>query len=471
MNKRKQVSRYIISDILSAAIAWSLFYIFRKEYIEPLKFGYSIPLTFGNRYFLGLFIIPSFWLAFYYLTGFYKNIFRHSRTDDLLRTIVQSIFGVLIIFFLLLLDDEVNSYKNYYLTFSVLLFLHFTLTLIPRWILTSHSVKRVHSREMGFNTIIIGSNHQAIDIYRELSEAISSSGNKFVGFISLQKQDKYDLSEYIPNLGSLKDLDHVIKQQQVEEVIIALESSEHDQISRIINQLSLCNVIIKAIPDMYDILTGKVKMDHLFGTPLILLSKDLMPVWQANMKQLIDTSVSIIALIVLSPLILVLSIGVKLSSKGPVFYSHERIGRYGKPFHIYKFRSMLTDAEKNGPELSSKDDNRLTPIGRFMRKYRLDEIPNFFNVLIGDMSLVGPRPERQFFIDQIIKRAPHYTHLHKVKPGITSWGQVKYGYAENVDQMINRLRFDILYIENMSLFVDFKILFYTIMTIVRGRGV
>jgi exopolysaccharide biosynthesis polyprenyl glycosylphosphotransferase len=471
MNKRKQVSRYLISDFFSSAFAWSLFFIFRKEYIEPLKFGYEIPLNFGSRYFLGLIIIPSFWITFYYLTGFYKNIFRHSRTDDFIRTLAQSLFGVLIIFFLLLLDDEVNSYKNYYLLFSVLFSLHFFLTFIPRLMLTSRSVRKVHNRDLGFNTLIIGSNHPAIDIYRELNEAADSSGNKFVGFISLQKQEKYELLNYIANLGSLKDLDQIIEKYQIEEVIIALESSEHNQISRIINQLSLCNVIIKATPDMYDILTGKVKMDHLFGTPLILLSKDLMPVWQANLKQFIDTTVSVFALIISSPLIIILAIGVKLSSKGPVFYSHERIGRYGKPFHIYKFRSMRMDAEKNGPELSSKEDNRLTKIGRFMRKYRLDEIPNFYNVLIGDMSLVGPRPERQFFIDQIIKKAPHYSHLHKVKPGITSWGQVKYGYAENVDQMIKRLRYDILYIENMSLFVDFKILFYTVLTIIRGRGV
>jgi lipopolysaccharide/colanic/teichoic acid biosynthesis glycosyltransferase len=132
---------------------------------------------------------------------------------------------------------------------------------------------------------------------------------------------------------------------------------------------------------------------------------------------------------------------------------------------------MATNAELNGPELSSKNDSRLTSFGKFMRKYRLDEIPNFLNVLAGDMSLVGPRPERKFFIDQIIKRAPHYVHLHKVKPGITSWGQVKYGYAENVDQMIRRLRYDIIYIENMSLFVDLKIILYTFYTIFKGRGV
>ncbi|MCB8994335.1 MAG: sugar transferase [Bacteroidales bacterium] len=471
MNKKLQLSRYLIFDFLSAAAAWAVFYIYRKEIIEPLKFGYEIPLTFGSRFFIALLILPASWLLFYYLTGFYKNIFRHSRTDDFLRTFIQSISGVLVIFFLLLLDDEIKTYKSYYVLFFVLFSLHFLFTLIPRLILTSATVKKVHSRKIGFKSIIIGSNQQAIDIYRELTETVPSPGNLFVGFISINKQDKYGLSEFIPNLGSLKELPTVIERENIEEVIIALESSEHHQISRIINILGLHNVIIKAIPDMYDILTGKVKMDHLFGTPLILLSKDLMPVWQANLKQLIDIVVSVLSLLLLSPVILILSIGVKLSSKGPVFYSHERIGKYGKPFHIYKFRSMRTDAEKNGPELSSKEDPRLTNFGRFMRKYRLDEIPNFFNVLKGDMSLVGPRPERKFFIDQIIKRAPHYTHLHKVKPGITSWGQVKYGYAENVDQMIRRLRYDILYIENMSLFVDFKILFYTVLTIIRGRGV
>jgi len=215
----------------------------------------------------------------------------------------------------------------------------------------------------------------------------------------------------------------------------------------------------------------KFKMTQLFGTPLIQISHDLMPVWQSNTKQVFDYVISFLALVFSAPLFLFLAVGIKLSSPGSIFYSHERIGKYGKSFKIIKFRSMYREAEKNGPELSRKNDARLTNFGKFMRKYRLDEIPNFINVLKGDMSLVGPRPERQFFINQIIKKAPHYVHLQKVKPGITSWGQVKYGYAENVDQMIKRLRYDILYIENMSLFVDLKIIFYTILTIIRGRGV
>jgi exopolysaccharide biosynthesis polyprenyl glycosylphosphotransferase len=214
-----------------------------------------------------------------------------------------------------------------------------------------------------------------------------------------------------------------------------------------------------------------VKSTTIFGTPLLEVTHDLMPAWQQNLKQMMDIVLAILSLVVLMPLNICLIFGVKLSSPGPIFYKQDRVGKYGRQFKIYKFRSMYHNAEENGPELSSKHDPRVTRFGQFMRKHRLDEIPNFINVLKGDMALVGPRPEREYFIRKITEEAPHYIHLHKVKPGITSWGQVKYGYAENVQEMIKRLRYDILYIENMSLFVDLKILFYTAITIVKGRGV
>jgi len=471
MNKKPQLIRYLISDYLSAGLSWTCFYVFRKAYIEPLKFGYKIPISFDERFFMGLLLIPLFWLILYYSSGYYRDVFRKSRLSELWQTLLICVLGVIILFFSLILDDTIQSYSNYYLSFFTLLSLHFTLTYIPRLALTSHTAHKIHKRIIGFNTIIIGSNKQAVNIYLEIQNQSRSSGNKIIGFVNVNNKPRYLLENYISHLGMLDELKSVINKHMVEEVIIAIDSSEHNKIGRIINNLIDSNVVIKAIPSMYDILTGKVRMSTIFGVPLIQISHQLMPAWQENLKHFTDIIISMMALTILSPLCLFLIIGVKLSSKGPIFYSHERIGRYGKPFTIYKFRSMLTNAEKNGPELSSKNDDRITKLGRYMRRARLDEIPNFYNVLRGDMSLVGPRPERKYFIDRIIDKAPHYVHLLKVRPGITSWGQVKFGYAESVNQMIKRLRYDLIYLDNMSLYVDFKIMIYTLITIFKGKGI
>jgi exopolysaccharide biosynthesis polyprenyl glycosylphosphotransferase len=471
MNKKPQLAKYLISDYLAAVLSWTCFYVFRKAYIEPLAFGYKIPISFDERFYLGLLIIPIFWLIIYYSSGYYREVYRKSRLSELWHTILICVFGVLVLFFAVILDDTIRSYSNYYLSFFALFSFHFTLTYIPRLIITTHTTHKIHNRIIGFNTIIIGSNQQAVDTYLEIENQSRSSGNKIIGFVNVNDKPGYLLGKYIPHLGTLDELIDVIYEHNVEEAIIAIDSSEHDKIGRIINKLIDSNVIIKAIPSMYDILTGKVRMNTIFGTPLIQISHQLMPAWQENLKHFIDIVISLFALVVLSPLCIFLIIGIKLTSKGPVFYSHERIGRYGKPFTLYKFRSMYVGAEKNGPELSSKNDDRVTKFGRFMRKHRLDEIPNFINVLKGEMSLVGPRPERKYFKDRIINKAPHYVHLLKVRPGITSWGQVKFGYAENVDQMIKRLKYDLIYIDNMSLYVDFKIIIYTLITIIRGKGI
>ena len=211
-------------------------------------------------------------------------------------------------------------------------------------------------------------------------------------------------------------------------------------------------------------------MNSILGTPLIEIKHKLLPQWEFIVKRFLDYLLSILAIIILSPFMILTAVGVKLSSSGGIIYKQERIGQYGKKFNIYKFRSMYEDAEKEGPKLSSKTDSRITPWGRVMRRIRLDETPQFFNVLFGHMSFVGPRPERDFFANQIIKKAPHYKHIYRVKPGITSWGMVKYGYAENIDEMLERLKYDILYIENMSLLIDLKIMIHTIIIILQGRG-
>jgi exopolysaccharide biosynthesis polyprenyl glycosylphosphotransferase len=470
MNPRLQTLKYLISDFLAATFTWCLFYVFRKTHIEPLKFGYDIPISLDYKFYLGLIVIPSFWLLQYYLIGYYHDVYRKSRLKELGQTFFTTLFGSIVLFFTIILDDTIGSYKNYYQSFGFLFSLQFLTTYLPRLIITTRTTHRLHKRLIGFKTLIIGSSRIALELFSEMARARRSSGNTFVGFVHIAPKPSYLMSRVLPHLGGFGEIADIIAREQVEEIILAAEEAEHSEISRILNKLEEFKVIVKVIPSMYDILTGKVKMALVNGAPIIQISHELLPAWQENLKRLIDIVLSFLALIFLLPGFLVIAIGVKFSSPGPIFYSHQRIGRYGKPFLIYKFRSMVANAEPNGPALSSQRDTRVTPFGRILRKSRLDELPQFFNVLIGDMSLVGPRPERQFFIDQIIIKAPHYVHLHKVRPGITSWGQVKYGYAENVKEMIARLKYDLVYIENMSLYNDFKILIYTIKTILEGSG-
>jgi len=470
VNKKSLAILYILFDFISASLSWAIFYIYRKIEVEPQVFGYDIPFELGIKFYTGLIAIPLFWLTIYYLAGTYRDVIVKSRLRELGQTFILVLIGGIILFFALILDDVIVSYKDYYTSFFVLAGLQFLLTYIPRITLTTIISKRVHQGKIGYNTLMIGSNERAVEIYQDIEQG-HLLGGRIVGFINGDSTGEYKLEGLTRHLGSLKDVKQIITDNDIEEVIIALDMSEHEAISNIINTLGECNVKIKAVPDIHDIVTGQVKVTTIFGTPLIQISQALLPIWQENLKRLIDVLFSSLAMILVSPLILILIIGVKISSKGPVLLRQERIGRYGKPFTLLKFRSMHTDAEKNGPELSRINDRRLTDFGKFMRKRKLDEIPNFWNVLKGEMSLVGPRPERKYYIDQIVQKAPHYIHLHKVKPGITSWGQVKYGYAVNVEEMIKRLKYDLLYIENMSLFVDFQIMIYTILTLLRGRHI
>jgi len=470
VNKKSLAILYILFDFISASLSWAIFYIYRKIQVEPQVFGYDIPFELGLKFYAGLLAIPLFWLTIYYLAGTYRDVILKSRLRELGQTFILVLIGAIILFFALILDDVIVSYKDYYTSFFVLAGLQFLLTYIPRITLTTITSKKARQGLIGYNTLMIGSNERAVEIYHDIEQG-HLLGGRIVGFINGDSTGEYKLEGLTRHFGSLKDVKQIILDNDIEEVIIALDMAEHEAISNIINTLGECNVRIKAVPDIHDIVTGKVKVTTIFGTPLIQISHALLPVWQENLKRSIDVLFSILAMILLSPLILILVFGVTISSKGPVLLRQVRIGRYGKPFTLYKFRSMHTDAEKNGPELSRANDNSITNFGKFMRKRKLDEIPNFWNVLKGEMSLVGPRPERKYYIDQIVQRAPHYILLHKVKPGITSWGQVKYGYAMNVDEMIKRLKYDLLYIENMSLFVDFQILIYTILTLLKGRHI
>lgn len=469
-SRRVQVAKYVAADLVGSSVAWTLFYIYRKAYLEPIKFGYEVPIELDANFYKGLVLVPLFWFGLYTVIGGYREIFRRYRTMELGQTLLISLIGVVVIFFALLLDDEVAGYQYYYRSFLTLFLMQFGITFLLRFTLTSLTVSRVHERTIGFNTVLVGGNEQALAIYREIEAMPRSPGNRFIGFTNVNGGDQLLASIGLPRLGKWNELRRIIDEHAVEEVIVAVDSGEHSHISQIMNELEGTGARVKIIPDMYDILSGSVKMTSIFGTPLIEVNPEIMPAWQFSMKRAMDIALSGLALLVLLPAFLVFAILVKLSSPGRIFFSQERIGKYGKPFQIFKFRTMYVDAEVNGPQLSSCADPRITPIGRWLRRTRMDELPQFWNVVKGDMSLVGPRPERQFFIDAIMETAPHYRHLHKVRPGITSWGQVKFGYAENVEQMVRRLKYDVLYIENMSLAVDLKILAYTVLIILKGDG-
>ncbi|MFZ2287647.1 MAG: sugar transferase [Bacteroidales bacterium] len=492
---------YILADFTGSAIAWGLFYLFRKYFIETRLYGEYFRMELGNKFYLGIFLIPLFFLFVFAMAGFYSDPLRRSRLLEFGKSLAVTLASVVVLFFVLILDDAVGHYSTYYISFSVLFLLEFLLTWIPRFIITSGVSGKIHRREAGFRTLIIGSNGKAEKLIDEIKNERIPAGNLITGYITVDSPGgeplagdapltcetpltgepslpckeplagRAPLAGDVPWLGTADDIVNIIETHDIDEVILALKDKEYNMVESIVNTICYRNVLVKAVPSMRHVIGGHVEAGPIWATPLLRVSYREMPQWQQMIKQALDISLSAASLIVLSPLMAVLALLIRLSGEGPVIFRQERIGRYGEPFMIYKFRSMEDDAEAGGPQLAVEGDARITPLGMFMRKHRLDEMPNFINVLRGEMSLVGPRPERRHFIEKIKERAPYYNRVLAVKPGITCWGQVKLGYASDIDKMLERLDYDLLYLENVSLYLDLKIIFYTLGTIIRGKGI
>lgn len=471
-NKNLLIAYHVVMDILAAILTWVIFFIYRKYNVDPHVFDqFSSAILQDNKFWLGICLLPVYWLLLHLFIGYYHNIYRKSRLKELGRTFVVTLFGVILFFFVFILDDIVNTPSDYIKYFLVLFCCQFILTYIPRVLMTTHINRMIHNGEIGFRTLIIGSDEIALNTYQSVVKQNIRSGNFIVGYVCLPNCEDQTMSSVLPCMGGIDNLREIIQKEQIEEIIIAIHNGQRKYIEKILSTIrEIPGLTLSILPQTQDYLMGTIKMSTVFYEPLISIDSEYLSPWQRYLKRFMDITTSFIALILLSPLYLFLAIGVKCSSKGPVFYKQERIGYLGKPFNIIKFRSMYTDAEKDGPMLSSEDDPRITRFGRFMRRSRLDEVPQFFNVLKGDMSLVGPRPERQYYIDKIVEKAPYYKLLLGIKPGITSWGQVKFGYAENVDEMVERMRFDLLYLENMSIQMDIKILIYTILIVLKKEG-
>ena len=467
MIRRIETIKFIFFDILTSVNSWILFFMFRKK-LEKQTFEFLDPSLIK-----GCIVICIFWISIYTLSGKYQNVLRVSRLKEFYKTINQTIIGCIIIFFILIIDDiEYQTNYNYYYKSILFLFTtHFTLTFLFRYVLTHRIVKKIEKGDIGFSTILIGSSKKAINIYNQIMDLPKSSGYKLIGLVETSGEKNNFFSKKLKNLGTLSNLDQIIKHNQIDEAIIALENEEFVLIEKTLYELNYQNIIAKIIPNKSDLILGNVKMSSIHGIPFTEIHPSSMNLFESFIKRKLDIIISLLALIVLFPIFIFNAFIIKLSSKGPVFYSQERAGKHRKIFKIIKFRSMYINAESEGkPKLTQENDNRITSWGKIMRKYRIDELPQFYNVLKGEMSLVGPRPERNYFIEKIIKKAPHYKLVFKIRPGITSWGMVKYGYANDVEKMVERLKYDIIYLENLSIFSDIKVLAYTLIIVLQGRG-
>ncbi|MCZ7610585.1 MAG: sugar transferase [Ignavibacterium sp.] len=464
MSKSKEKILLLITDFITINLAWLVY-----SYIR-LETGW-FALIIAPEFLLPMLVIYFYWLIIFTFVGMYRTWFALSRFDEISTLFKASFFGIFLLFFLIFIDDYLHNVAT---ATRILIFIYWGLFLffvgsgriIIRSVQRNLLIKGIGRR----NGLIIGFNPKAKEVLDSVLTA-PALGIDIKAFVAVNNENIGKDYKGIKVENTIDQLIGIINQFNVKEIIIALEKEDHDVLVDVISKTEGKNINLKIVPDLYEILSGQARTSQIYGMPLIDIMPELMPEWEKKLKRVIDLIISLLILVLSAPITILTAIAIKIDSKGPVLFKQERLGQNGKPFNVLKFRSMIQDAEKyTGPVWSQKDDPRVTRMGKFVRKVRIDEIPQMFNVLKGEMSLVGPRPERAYFVEKLSKEIPYYKRRLKVRPGITGWAQIKHKYDESIEDVKIKIKYDLFYIENMSLRMDFKILLRTVFVVLFGKG-